>query len=270
MTHRLLPRPGDLFAQALPDLPVRLDERRGQPDLLDVARPGQRHVEDRLDRGRAGRHDDDPVGERDRLLEVVRHEHHRGPGALPEPQQLVLHQRPGLHVQRAERLVHQHDLRLVDQRLGQRDPLAHAAGELVWVVLRERAQPDPLDPDHGAFAGLVLGDAAVARPGGDVVEDRTPRQHGVGLEHVADAGRNSPDRRTVDVDLAAGRRLEAGDEGQGGGFAAAGRPDHGDELAGVDGEGQVPDRGVWRTTGARESLGGVPQRDYAHGALLVN
>ena len=70
--------------------------------------------------------------------------------AAPVPahssQQLVLHQLAGLHVERAEGLVHQQDLGLVDQRLGHRDALAHAAGELVRVAVLEAGQPDPVDP----------------------------------------------------------------------------------------------------------------------------
>ncbi len=84
--------------------------------------------------------------ERDGLLQVVRHEDHRGLAARPQPQQLVLHEAAGLHVERGERLVHEQDRRLVDERLGERDALAHAAGELVRVVVLEPAEPDPVDP----------------------------------------------------------------------------------------------------------------------------
>src|SRR3954465_7897659 len=61
----------DLIAQRVPDLLVELDEPRVEADLRHLAGARQIDVVDVLDRPRAGRHDDDPVGERDRLLEVV-------------------------------------------------------------------------------------------------------------------------------------------------------------------------------------------------------
>src|SRR6266542_3374235 len=137
---------GDLVAQALPHLAVRVEELGGKPDLLDIARPLQRHREGRLDRCGARGHDHHPVGERDRFLQVVRDEDDGGTGTGPQPQQLVLHEAARLHIEGAEWLVHQHDLRLVHQGLCQRDPLAHAAGELMRVVRLEAGEPDPLDP----------------------------------------------------------------------------------------------------------------------------
>src|SRR6266508_1591388 len=137
---------GDLVAQALPHLAVRVEELGGKPDLLDIARPLQRHREGRLDRCGARGHDHHPVGERDRFLQVVRDEDDGGTGTGPQPQQLVLHEAARLHIEGAEWLVHQHDLRLVLQGLCQRDPLAHAAGELMRVVRLEAGEPDPLDP----------------------------------------------------------------------------------------------------------------------------
>src|SRR4051812_6357694 len=65
----------DLFAQGVPHALVDLDELRGEPDLLDPAWTRQVDVDDVLDGGRAGGHHDDPVGEADRLGEVVGDEH---------------------------------------------------------------------------------------------------------------------------------------------------------------------------------------------------
>ena len=178
---------------------VELGELRRQPDLLDPARA--RQVDRRttsLTVAGPGGHHHDPVGERDRLGEVVGDEDDGRAGARPQVEQLVLHELAGLHVERAERLVHQQDRRLVDQRLGQRDALAHAAGELVGVVVLEAGQADPLDP--------VAGPVVAPRPwrhrgsGGRRrrCRARSPGQHGVGLEHVADAVGDAGDRRAVD------------------------------------------------------------------------
>src|SRR3954452_12526586 len=61
----------DLFAQAVPDALVDLDELGGQPDLLDVTRPGQVDADDVLDGGRPGGHPHHPVSEADRFGQVV-------------------------------------------------------------------------------------------------------------------------------------------------------------------------------------------------------
>ena len=45
-------------------------------------------------------------------------------GLLPQVQKLALHQGAGLDIERAERFIHQQDLRLVDKCLGQRDVAA--------------------------------------------------------------------------------------------------------------------------------------------------
>ena len=68
------------------------------------------------------RHDDDPVAHVDRLVDVVGDQEHRRPAGLPEPQDLVLHPHPGERVERAQRLVEQQDLGVVDQRPGQGRP----------------------------------------------------------------------------------------------------------------------------------------------------
>jgi len=64
-------------------------------------------VDDRLDAARSRGHHRHPVGEIDRLLHVVGHEYHRLGRALPDAEQLGLHEAAGLGIERAERLVHQ-------------------------------------------------------------------------------------------------------------------------------------------------------------------
>src|ERR1700716_772296 len=69
-----------LVPQVVPDLLIDPRELRQEADLGNVARPWQIDAIDTFDRPRAGGDDDDAVRERDRLLEVVRDEHHRGAG----------------------------------------------------------------------------------------------------------------------------------------------------------------------------------------------
>ncbi len=52
-------------------------------------------------------------------------------GALPDPLDLVVQVVAGHGVERAERLVHEDDLRVLGQAAGERHAVAHAAGELV-------------------------------------------------------------------------------------------------------------------------------------------
>src|SRR5437879_6159021 len=125
-----LPRivlPFDLVAQIGPDLAVEAHELRIEADLGDVARARQVDIVDALEPRRPGGEHDHLVSERDRLFEIVGDEEDGLPGLLPELQQLVLHDLAGLHVERAERLVHQQDARVDDPALRHRNALAHAA-----------------------------------------------------------------------------------------------------------------------------------------------
>ena len=97
-------------------------------------------------RGRPRRHDDDAVGQRDRLFQIVGDEQHRLAVGAPQIEQQIAHDLPRLRVERAERLVHQQDLRIADQHLREADALALPAGEHVRIAVAERAEPDAREP----------------------------------------------------------------------------------------------------------------------------
>src|SRR5919204_6616036 len=88
----------DFIAQVLPDLFVEPRELLAKPDLDHVTRPRQRDRIARLHAAGAGRQDDHLVGERDRLLEIVRDEQHRVARVRPQLEQLVFHEIARLHV----------------------------------------------------------------------------------------------------------------------------------------------------------------------------
>jgi hypothetical protein len=67
----------------------------------------------------------------------VRDEQHRLLAHAPHGQQVVLHAPARLRVERAEWLVHEHRVGLVDEGADDRDAFLHAARELVRVVLLE-------------------------------------------------------------------------------------------------------------------------------------
>ena len=100
-------------------------------------------------------HDDEPVAELLGLVHVVRRQHQRHPVPL-EPEQPVPQHMPGLRVEARGRLVEEQDLRLVDQRAGDRQPALHAAGqrldEAVGTVGEVRELEQLVGPlaDHGA------------------------------------------------------------------------------------------------------------------------
>src|SRR3989475_2673165 len=115
----------DFLAQVGPDRSIEVKECRLHAQIEQVARAAERDAVPRHDAARrAGRQDDDVIGERDGLFEIVRDEDHglaRGPAAagpsilrlarlLPQRQQLAFHALPRMDVEGAEWLVHQQDL----------------------------------------------------------------------------------------------------------------------------------------------------------------
>ena len=57
-------------------------------------------------------------------------------------------------VERTERLVHEDDFGIVDQRADDVGALAHAAGELVRIAVLEAVEPDAVDEAQRALAPL--------------------------------------------------------------------------------------------------------------------
>src|SRR5207245_10646731 len=84
-----------LFLHRAPDFRVNFDEARRQADFGDIARARQvdRIVSDRM-RHRARGKDHYPVGQRNRLLEIVRAEYHGLTVDAPQLEQLVPHPLP--------------------------------------------------------------------------------------------------------------------------------------------------------------------------------
>ena len=81
---------------------------------------------------------------------------------------------------------------------------------------------------------LRLGDALDHQPVGDIVEDLHMREERVVLEHridVAPVGRHALGGLAENLDMAAGRLFEAGDQPQAGRLARARRAEHGEEFA---------------------------------------
>src|SRR6266550_2257317 len=100
-----------LFAQVAPDLRHVAAERLARHDF-GGARARQRDLDHALEPARPVGHHQDAVGELHRLGDVVGDEQRGLLELLLDRQDLVAEQKPRLLVERRERLVHQHDLRL--------------------------------------------------------------------------------------------------------------------------------------------------------------
>ena len=140
------------------------------------------------------------VGERQRLVLVVGHEHRRrlGPGEhVGDVAAQVDAQR---RVERGERLVEQHQRRADRERAGERDPLLLAAGQLVRMPVAEPGEPDQLEQPVGD--GRLVPSHAER----DVRSDRQVREQRGVLGHVADAAMSRVDHPPAVVDDATGDR----------------------------------------------------------------
>src|SRR5579885_718667 len=205
--------------------------------------------------------DDDLVGERHRLELVMGDIDHGGAQRLMQLGDL----QPHLHAQRrievGERLVEQEGLRLAHDGAADRHALALAAGELARLAVEIVGEVQ----DLGGLLHLLTDDlsrhARHLQPEADVaahahmgIERVGLEDHGepaLGRRHVAHIG-------PVDLDPAAARILEPGDEPQQGGLAAARGADEDDEGAVLDLEVEGADDGA-----LPEGLAHAPQHDPA-------
>ena len=211
-------------------------------DGLAVAGAGQGVDHDLADPGvGAVGHEQDAVGEQDGLVDVVG-DHERGlPGVADQAQHLVLQGAAGEGVERAEGLVHQEEGGLDGQGAGDADALLHAARELGRLAVGGVAQADEVEHLVGVVLDLGAGPVLVAAADGegDVALGGEPGEQGVGLEDDGAVERRAGDLVAVHDDDAGVRRLEAGEDVEDGGLAAAGVADEGDELAALDAEPDV-------------------------------
>ena len=143
MQRKLVADTHDDAGSLLP-LDAPLEERRPTDEVGDEA-VGGRTIEipsgpDLLDTPVA--HADDPVGDRHRLLLVMRDVDRGAVQLLDQALQLVAHILPQLGIEVAQRLVEQHDLGARDSAAGQRHALLLSATEHGRKSLSEPAKPD--------------------------------------------------------------------------------------------------------------------------------
>ncbi len=229
-----------LDAHEVPDLVDLVGERLDLEDVgIALVELG---IDHRLDAARARRHHGDAVGEIDRLLHVMGHEDDGLGCALPDAQQLRLHQASGLGVESAERLVHQQDLGIECERARNGGALLHTTRQLRGITVLEAAEPDQIDEGLRALLALLAGKPHALEAVEHVGAHRLPGEQREVLKHDAAVGTGRSDRLAFDHDLAGLGGKEAADEIEQRRLAATGRTQQGDELARVDAERDVFER----------------------------
>ena len=180
-------------------------------------------------------HDRDVVGDRERLLLVVRHVQRGDPELELDAADLLAQLHAHLRVERRQRLVEEQHARLDRERARKRDALLHAARELMRVAVARVPEADELEQVVDALASGPPcrgrgSSARTRRSGGRVMFGNSeyawktiPMSRLLGATPV----RSLPSTRMrPDV-----RAVEPGDEAQRGRLAAARRAEQRQELA---------------------------------------
>src|SRR5882762_465639 len=211
-------------------------------------------------------HQDDAVGDLQRLFLVVGDEDGGDVQVVMQPAQPPPQVLAHLGVERAERFVQEQDLGLHGQRAGERDALALAPRELRRVAVREPVELDQTQQVVHPRVDLFARRPRPARPHpqakGHVLEHRHLPEERVVLEaeaHLALAGSASRGLLAVDEDFTGIGRGQATDDAQQRGLPAAARTEQRHQLALADLE-----RDPVQGDEAAEALADVAKPD-AHG-----
>jgi hypothetical protein len=116
------------------------------------------------------RQQQNPVGEIDRFLEIVRHQHRGCAGFHEQLLQLLPHEKRHLVVERGEWLVEKQDFRLDHQRAHDRNELLLAAGHLVGIAGEVEADAEPRHELFDSRAAFGFAGSFQFQRIGDVVE----------------------------------------------------------------------------------------------------
>ena len=155
---------------------------------------------------------DDPVGEEECFLNVVRNEDSRLPLRLPDRREFLLQQAFRDVIKGAKWLVEEQDLGTVYEDGRERHPLLHAPRELVWVIVLETVEPNQPQILTGEFPTLVLWDFADREAVFDVADNGSPGKDCILLEDDATLTSRAVNNRSTGDDLASRGRLQTGDE----------------------------------------------------------
>ena len=197
---------------------------------VERARPRQGDRDRVHDPSRPRRHDQDAVGEEDRLGDRMGDEEHGLAPLEPDALELEVHALARHGVERAERLVHEQHGGIVDEAAGDRDALLHAARELPGIAVLEALEPDEGEELERARPHPLASQPLHVDRQQHVVEHGAPGEEHGRLEDDADVAPRAADRRPAEIGPALRRRDEAGEDLEERRLAAARGPHHGDEL----------------------------------------
>src|SRR6476661_5458822 len=240
----------DLHEPRLPLHFLRREIRRRHGQLLE-------------DRARTRREHVGPVSEVDGFLDRVRDEEDRRLCLARQRDKQVLHLEPSRWIERAERLVHQDDAWVQDERPRDGDALPHPAGELMGILRRIAVYVEAylVDPLARPVAPLAGGHSATLEAEGHVVLDRSIVERRVVLENHPSIGARGDDWLALDLHRPRCRRVlrrETRDESQHGRLSAPGWAEDRDELHLVrnvlDGERHVLDGREAVVVGLRHAI----------------
>ncbi len=266
------PAVGDRL-EALGGQPGR--ERRAPLLHLDGERPGllgERH-EGRGSEEPAALDGDEEVADAFDLTEQVRGHDGRdaefGAGAVNELQHLV----PARGIEPVRRLVKEQQTRIVDERLGELDPLLHARGVAAYRPVALLVQPDVPEDLGRSLARSRPRQAGHEGEMRDEIGRRCVGRQAIVLgkvaDELADVGPASPDVHVEDGRLARGRVDEPEEDLEERALAGAVRSDQPDDAA-FDLDGQAVERGdaarialCERTDRNQSHVRRVPERNCA-------
>jgi hypothetical protein len=159
----------------------------------------------------------------------------RGLGlALEGLRKFALEHHPGLRVDRRERLVEQQHGRIGRERAGQRDPLPHAARQLMRIVPGEIEKMEVFQQRLRAPLALRQREPLDFDAEHHVLEHGAPGQQQVLLQHEGDVRVRAFHALAVDEGLTFARRAETRTDVEEGRFSATAGTDERDHLAVTD------------------------------------
>ena len=190
-------------------------------------------------------HDHDLVRHGQRFFLVVRDVDKGNAEFVVHRLEFELHLLAHLEVERAERLIEEQDLRLVDKRAGDGDTLLLAARKRRDRAFLKALQVHQFQDFLDLAADLFLRRLLLLEAERDVLEDVHVREQRIPLEDRVDrpfVGRQRRDVLAVQQDVPFCRHLKAGDHSERRRLPAPGGAEEGDELAALHLEVEVVDR----------------------------
>ncbi len=163
--------------------------------------------------------------EQDGLLVLV-------PDTLQVEVQLVAGQR----VERAERLVHEQQPRIVNERAADGDPLAHAAGEFERVLVLAPGQADQVQELARTLLVVLHAQAPELGLNENIGQHAPPIHEQVLLKDYSQIRIGPGDLRPFNLDRAGGDRNQPRREHHHGALSAAAGAEDGDEFPAAGGE----------------------------------